>query len=1076
MRSWSLSDLALNRPVTVGMTLVALFLLGVLATFELPLAFMPSESTHRIEVEVDVTRASPEVLEREVIRPLEENVAGVRDLRSMRVSSGSWGVNLKLEFEPGTDIDARKLELRERLDRARAGFPELVQEITVSSSAGADDDPMMEIQLSADRDLAKDFYLLQQKIVRPLERIDGVARIELNGVEAHELEIAVDIDAAKQGSVALDTINAEVRSARSSRSLGTLRNGARDSGIRSPAYRADEESYAALPLPRTPANAANNSVDATPWDGSTARLREVAEVTIHPTERRRGSRLDGRPAVNVSVYGDASASVVDVSAEIRKTLDTLRADPLLGDMEVVVFVDQGEIILNTLGDLRNTGIIGGIIGILVLFCFLHRWRTTLAAAVCIPLSVLAACGVLFLRNEELNCVVLLGLVLGIGMLIDNAVVIVEAIQMRLQEGLKPADAARMGTREVGLATMASTLSSVIVFLPMIIGEAGNSMYDYLRPLGMTLVTALIASLLISQSIVPLLMGKLMRRPPRPTQHRILDPLARAYAWLISRTLQYPRVTLTVGLLICSSAAIPTQEMEIDMGTDNQTMSVPIRLEMSGSSSYQRVEEHLKVMETALLGDDGERKQRLGIKSLSCRFRDWGGNCNVYPLVDIESETQMSEFQQQLSLALPEQAGVRYHVGEGKGHWRRNRDPRVVRFVVRGEDMGTLMAISGQLTDHLKRTLRRGDSENPDAGGYDQIIGPLDEGHREILIQLDSERIHRLGLRAADIARSVSLAFQGIPLGQVRGEDGELQLRLSAGRLATIHQSKDSLGTLLGTDPDLDSEPEADGPRIAELKELRIPLPSGAEVPLESLCTLTIQRSPWWIQRVNRSTEVRMSVRFFSADARENNRALGEARDAFHMPEGYSAGRGTQWWRQKKDENEMLINLALSLLLVYAVMASLFESFIQPLGILVTCLLGCIGAPWAMWLTHTTVDTVAIIGLFILIGIVVNNGIMLVDKVTQLRSAGLSREAALRKAGQDRLRPILMTASTTILGLVPMLIHHPTLAGIYYHSIAIMVTGGLITSTVMTLVFLPASYALIEDFTVAARRRWRKMVH
>lgn len=326
--------------------------------------------------------------------------------------------------------------------------------------------------------------------------------------------------------------------------------------------------------------------------------------------------------------------------------------------------------------------------------------------------------------------------------------------------------------------------------------------------------------------------------------------------------------------------------------------------------------------------------------------------------------------------------------------------------------------------------------------------------------LDTDRLRRLGLRASDVAQMVSLAFQGVPLGSIRGPEGEVSLRLSTGRLR---------GSVAGNGKD-------EGPGLAELEDLRIPLPQttpggASEVPLASLGTIELSRSPYWVQRVDRQTEVRMKVRFFSPDAEANNAALDQAKQGFVMPEGYSFGQGTRWGRDEGDMIELVVNLGLCLILVYAVMASLFESFLQPGAILATGLLGCFGAPWAMWATKTTFDLVAMIGLFILIGIIVNNGIMLVDKVTQLRARGLPRDQALAAAGRDRLRPVLMTAFTTIFGLVPMLLHHPTLAGVYYHSIAIIIAAGLATSTLMTLVFLPSAYVLVENFALTSRRAW-----
>lgn len=1045
MRRWSLSDLALDRPVSTIMVLTALFVLGMIATIKLPLAFMPAKEAQSVQVRLDITRTSPEVLEREVIRPMEDAVAGIRDLKEMRTSSGGWGVRLRLSFLPGTDIDARKIELRDRIDRARGDLPEFVQRISLSSSRGMADEAITTVRISSSRDLAEDYYLIEKSIVRPLERIEGVSRVELSGVEPHELEIAVDLQSAKEGGVELSGIGQTVRGARSGRSLGALRGGVEDAGVRAPAIEGDTEAYEALPLRRR-SDAPALSDPALNSDGAgpalRARLGEVATVTLHPTEQRRGSHLNGRRAINLDIFGGADASAVEVSQRVAEAIEQIRQDPRLGDIDVIVFHDQGEMILETLGDLRNTGIFGGLIGVFVLFAFLHRFRTTLVAASCIPLSVLAACAVIYVRGEALNTVVLLGLVLGVGMLIDNAVVIVESIQLRLQRGDDPKTAAREGARAVGLATVASTMSSVIVFLPLVLGDpSSEDMYTYLVPLGTTFVSALLASLLVSQTLVPLLTRRIFKAAPKETKHPFLEKLGASYARLIAFTLNRPKLTVFLGLLICGSAYFPATQLNFDFDPQEKSLSLPIQLEFSGSTSFELVESRIKGLEDALL----PRKEELGIESIACQFRDYRGNCDIYPAVEIESEAEMSAFHQQIAQALPEQPGVRYRINERDGWRHRNRDARVVGFALRGEDLAKLIELSEVLSARLRDRLLRGDPTKPEAGGYDRITGPFNEGSRELHLKLDSDRLRQYGLDANSVASFVSLAFSGVPLGELRGPEGQVSLRMtSAG---------------------------GQNPTRADLEDLRVSLPAGGEVPLTSLGELVIERSPWWVQRVNRQTEVRLSVRFFAADP-ANKELVMSAIEGVHLPDGYSAGERTRWWGQGEDSMELFINIGLSLILVYAVMASLFESVLHPLGILVTCLMGCVGAPWMMWVTGTTVDVVATIGLLILIGIVVNNGIMLVDLVTQLRQHGLSRRDALIQAGRDRLRPILMTASTTILGLLPMLIHHPTLAGVYYHGIAIIVAGGLLTSTLMTLLFLPAAYSLLEDLSDSVRWYWR----
>ncbi|MBK8261517.1 MAG: efflux RND transporter permease subunit [Nannocystis sp.] len=1039
MRRRSLADLALTRPVMVGMLLVAVLILGVIATQRLPLAFLPSVGASTVSVRLQILRTPPELMEREVIRPIEEQLAGLRGLSSMSVGSGSWGVRVNLEFAPGTDIDARKSEVRERLDRVRGELPDTVQRITIDSWS-SNDAPILSLRLASD--VALRYRTLEDRVVRPIERIAGVSRVELEGVEPEELEIAVDQDDVRRAGVDSQAIAAAVRSARQGRSFGLLRQESSSPGVRSPGATADPEVFSRLPLVRT---------DPLARDRAPPRLGEVAAITIHPKEQRSFRRLDGLPGVNVAVYAEAGASPVEVSERVRAAIEATAKDPALGNAQVLVFEDQGAQILSTLSDLRTTGVFGGLLGVAVLFLFLRRWHVTAIAAVCIPLTLLATTGVLLLRGEELSCIVLLGLVLGVGALIDNAVVIVEAIERHRARGEAMIPAVLAGSREVALATFASTLSSVIVFLPLVFGPPTDKMSAYLRPLGTTFAIVLLCSLVISQTAVPLLMSMMTRGAPAEAPRiPTLERLAAAYRRLIERTLRWPRLTLIIGLLLASSAAIPASAVTYKIGDfDQEPESVPIALQLTGSPDYLVIRGHIEAIEGALLG----AKDSLGLAHVSCHYSDFWGQCDVHPRLRAQSEAEVEEFRQRLSRALPERPSARFLVGEDRKGSSRRVDRNEVQLGIKGEDMGVLMELAQQIVVHLRAQLPRGDPRDPDAGGVDVITGPYDEGSREVHVRIDSTRARRAGLSADQLARLVSTAFQGVPMGKVRGEDGEIELRLSAGAMG----------------------PRADqGPGLAELRDLRVRLPSGAEVPLSNFAEFATTRSPSFVQRYDRETQVKVKVRFFSADPQENRRLVDEALAGFRFPPGYGAGDWIPWWREKQSTDEMVVNLALCLLLVYAVMASLFESFLQPLAILTICLLGCVGAPWAMWFTGTTVDTTAMVGLFILIGIVVNNGIMLIDRALQHREAGLPRAQALAQAGQDRLRPILMTASTTVLGIVPMLIHHPTLAGVYYHSVAIIIAGGLATSTVMTLIFLPATYSLLEDLASATIARWRAL--
>lgn len=1094
-RRFGLSDLALDRPVMVGMILLAIFVLGVIAVRQLPLAFLPASGTARVMVRVDLARTSPELVEREVIRPLEQQMAGLRGLQKIQVNSGGWGVRFNLEFSAGSDIAARKAEIRERLDRARPTLPDTISRISLDSW-GRSDGAVLELRLASATGLTRNYELIERLILRPIERIPGVSRVELEGATPRELEVALDLEAVQRVGADLGQISGVLRSARQGRSLGVLHQDEVNPGVRSPAVPADPDAFAALPVPRrgtmstastatgtssiastsTTTSTTNTSSAASTTTGTrtaaptststraatttgppnTARLGEVAEVEIHPRENRNFRSLDGQLGVDLDVFTDAGASPVEVAAAVRAVVADLQASPRIGDLQVIVFEDQGEVILKTLADLRNTGIYGGLLGVLVLYLFLRRIGTTLVAALGIPLTLLATCGVLLMRGEELNCIVLLGLVLGVGMLVDNAVVIVEAIEHHAALGAPPLQAIRQGGRDVSLATVASTLSSVIVFLPLVFADPVNPMASLLSPLGLTFAIVLLCSLFISQTLVPLLMPAVLRMNrgrPAP-RNPVMDAIGGAYRALIAWTLRHRVVTLLISLLLAASAVYPASRLNMNLGQlEPRPDEVEISMQFIGSPGYREIAARVEVVEAALLA----RKDELGVAHVTCRYSDFWARCGAHPKLRAEAEADVEAFSERIARALPEQAGVRYLVGEdAQNQWRGTGDRREVEIAIKGEDMGVLMQLGEQAAEHLRRTLVRGDPATPEGEGYDAVIGPYDEGSRELHVKLDSAALHRYGLRADEVARLIQTAFQGLPLGQVRGPDGQIELRLSAegGRQAD----------------------DEDGPSLEVLRDLKLPITTAAgatEVAVGSLATFERTRSPFFVQRVDRETQVKVKVRYFTADPIAHKKAVTEAMRGFSFPPGYSSGdpvRG-RWGNDTKNDT-LLIDLCLCLLLVYGVMASLFESFLQPFAILITCLLGCLGAPWAMWWTDTTVDVTAMIGLFILIGIVVNNGIMLIDRTIQLRSAGIPRDEALALAGRDRIRPILMTAGTTILGLVPMLIHHPTLAGVYYHAIALIIAGGLLTSTLVTLVFLPASYSLLEDLALASRARWR----
>jgi HAE1 family hydrophobic/amphiphilic exporter-1 len=364
--------------------------------------------------------------------------------------------------------------------------------------------------------------------------------------------------------------------------------------------------------------------------------------------------------------------------------------------------------------------------------------------------------------------------------------------------------------------------------------------------------------LVSQTLVPLITRRIFKAAPKSTRHPLLEGLGTRYAKVIAFTLRHPKVTVLSGLLLCASAYFPATQLKFDFEPQEKSISLPIQLEFTGSTSFELVESRIKGLEDALL----PLREELGVESIACQFRDYRGNCDIYPAMDIESEAEMSAFHQSIASALPEQPGVRYRINERDGWRHRTRDARVVGFAVRGEDIGRLIELSETIAERLRERIPKGDPKNPDAGGYDRITGPFNEGSRELHLELDSDRLRQYGLNANQVASLVSLAFSGTPLGELRGPQGQVTLRMT------------STG--------------GENPTRADLEDLRVTLPGGGEIPLTAIGEFKLERSPWWTQRVNRQTEVRMSVRFFAEDP-GNKAAVMTAIEGVHMPDGYSAG-------------------------------------------------------------------------------------------------------------------------------------------------------------------------------------------
>jgi len=758
------------------------------------------------------------------------------------------------------------------------------------------------------------------------------------------------------------------------------------------------------------------------------RVRDVARVELREPDLDYGRHLDRRFAIGIDVFKEPTANTVETIDRLMERIAEVERDPQLTGIKLLVWNNAGREIRSSLAGLRNAGLFGGLMAVAVLFFFLRRLRTTAVVAVAIPFSLLVTCGAMYLLGSEFNVLTLLGLMLGVGMLVDNAVVVIENIHRLEGTGMSPREAARIGAREVALAVLASTATTVIVWSWLFIAEP-NAMVIYMGAVALTICLAVACSLLISLTFIPLAAANFApRQEVKPGF--VLRHLVPAYRATLTWTLRHRLATLAGLFLLAASAVYPLVKLEKSGEPRFQMRAVPIFVRSHDPSTKEVMEGHVNTVEGWLYS----RKQELGFESVYSYYTERGfASTQVYLPAAEASPDAMDRLRAKLREDLPVIAGVTLEVGD-REFWRRGPRGRMVSVALHGEDPEYLENLALDVEERLRGV-----------EGAVEVWGPSLRGQKEVRLLVNPEAARSYGVTPRAIAETVSFAFRGRELRRFQGPQGEVQM-------------------LIGL-------PEDAQPGMDALRDLPIPRDGGGTIPLSSAAAIEIARTSDDIHREDRQVTQWVAVQF---DENEVTTDVAQARvaarmEGFRMPEGYSWDWGR--WGRDRDEglDTMVQGVVLSLIAVILLMAALFESLSQPFAILITLLLAFFGAFWALWLFGYDLDSIAFMGVIILIGIVVNNGIVLVDHVNSLRRKGRDRVEALIEGCGDRLRPVLMTAITTIFGLIPLALSGATVANAFIDSLAVAVIGGLATSTIFTLLALPVWYTTLEDVASVARR-------
>ena len=1007
----TLPELAIRRPITTLVILVSILVIGVIAMTRLPLAFLPENEPKQVFVVVDYPNASPQSIERMIIRPLEEALTSIPGLQRSNSRCDEGGGRVMLFFDWTTDIDIKRTEIRERIDRIMPDLPDDLQRITISGSWNPrlTGETIMEARLSSGRDLSKDYELLDRKIIKPLERIPGVASVMLDGVNPREIKVNLQLAALKRHNLDARAILTILTENNEDRSLGVIRDDSRKLTLRSTGAFKSIEEIRELPIPNT-----------------TLRLSDVAEVTYQEPPLTQGRHLDGQFAVGVSLTKESNANTVAVTQAVRERVAELSKDPELGGINFLVWEDQGQEIKKTINDLKQTGMFGAILACIILFLFLKRASTTLISVICIPFSLIVALGLVWFQGKTLNTLTLLGLIVGIGMLVDNAVVVMENIVRYQQKGYSNRVSALIGSREVSVAVIAATLTSVIVFLPVIFSKP-SEMNLLLRELGITVCFTLLASLLISQTFIPLATGLFVKRPNTKKQGKIMLWLQERYTRILETTLKHRWLTVIVAGAVLATIIIPINGVTINLENNETQMFVGIRYRFSEDPSFEKKEEIVNQVEAALEA----YKDRFNIDSIYSYWSERFSTTRLYMKDGYANEAYMSRVRRDLQPLLPKIAGLRFEIQDNRPHWQRNSGKRL-GFQLQGQDTELLSRLSKEAKERLETI----------PGLFDHYTS-AEGGSSELQTRIDRRRAREYRVDPGLSSEVVALTFRGRRLPRFKDEHSEVEMRL------TLDEREDET--------------------IDQLKNLPVLRPEGGSVPLDSFAEFAVVKGPESIQRDDKITSVWVGANFGDGN-REDFLALAKTElQKMDLPYGYRWEFQAYRRDREETEAEFLINLLLALGLIFAVMAGLFESVPQALSMASSLPFAVVGAYWALFLTGTDFDVPAFVGLLLLLGIVVNNGIIMIEHINMYRRDGMPRRNAMLRGGRERLRPILMTALTTLVGLVPMAVQKPSLGNVYYYSMAYVIMGGLLVSSVLTALFLPAIVCITEDFIAWAGR-------
>ena len=1021
----SIPRLAIHRPVTMFMLSGVIVLLGGLSLTRLPVDLMPEFAMPTITINVNYVGAGPLEIEQLVTRPLEQAAAAVPNVEQITSQSQEGRGQVRLSFVWGTDMAEALDEVRSRVDRVRGRLPEAADGAQIFK-ADANASPIINLAVEGDFDAVTLREIAQNELAARIERAPGVAAVTVNGGLRRQIHVQLSREKITALNLSVDRVVQTLRQENQNLPLGEVTQGDALYLVRS------EGEFTSLDDIRNVAIMTRQDVP--------IYLRDIAEVVDATEDRRQFLRIDGRPAVRMSVNKQTGENTVAVSEGVRAEVERINRE--VPGIRVIVTQDQARFIDRAINNVREHAIVGGILVVLIIFAFLRDFRSTLIVCTSIPVSVIGTFALLYFGGFTLNTLTFGGLALGIGMIVDAAIVVLENTHRHLHMGKDRLTAAIDGSEEVWSAILASTLTHIAVFIPLLFLTGISSIL--FGQLSIVVIFSLAMSLFVAVTIVPVLCSRWLRTPDEEAarrgivgvlyraSERMLEGLDERYRRGLHLALAH-RPTI-IGLAAASVVAAvliyPLLSTELLPQTDEGEVNVSADLPVG--TRVERTEAVILRLEE-MVRDTVPEAEAIISNGGANTFGGGGGTNRGQLNIRLTPRDQRTRTSDQIAQELRRQLsglpGVVVRANASGGNFQLNR------LLSGGEDARLALEIRGDDLNDANRIANDARVVMSDVPGLADVRLAREEARPEIAVRVDRPKAAMLGMSPQYVASTIQTNVAGTEAAQFRerGNEYPVVVRLR----------------------------EEDREAVADIGDVLVSTPAGQVVPARNLLAVDRAAGPVQIDRKNmqRITRVNADIEMSLSDAVA---AVESRLDEVRVPPDFAVGFGAEVEEQARSFRQLQLVLVLALLLVYAVMASQYESLRDPFIIMFSIPVAGIGVVASLYLTDTAINMQAYIGVIMLGGIVVSNAILLVDYTNTLRHRdGMPLREAVELAGRRRLRPILMTSLATMLGLVPMAIGLGE-GGELQAPLARVVIGGLLASTMVTLVLVPAVYTLFEE--------------